>query len=62
MKRHVSFELEADDKSSKQWSMSLAFDGTKVVFGLHWNDKPHPTHTFSATMTELEKAIAELKS
>lgn len=64
IKQHISFELKSDAEQEGEptsWSLHIYGEGDSLVLGLHWNDKPYPTHTFSAKLSEFERAIAILK-
>lgn len=60
IKEYLHFMLDPDDTSESQWKMSIARDGDTIKFGLHWNDKPHPTHSFTASIVDLAKVMRTL--
>lgn len=62
IKRQIAFILDTDDETDprSKWKLSLSREGERLILGLHWDEKPYPTHTFSATFSEIENALKDL--
>lgn len=51
----IHFVLSPDEENNK-WSLSFASDNVDTIqVGLHWDEKPHPTHVFQCTKDEFRK-------
>lgn len=58
-KSYLVLTDESGERNS--WSISFSKEGNKMSIGLHWNDKPQPTHTFEADFKDFLHEIEKLK-
>lgn len=59
MRQYITFVMDPNEVGNN-WSISFGSQDDKIVVGLHWGDKPTPTHEFKCSLSNFEKMALTL--